>query len=317
MKKLDNTVAICMATYNGEKYICEQIESILNQSYKEWVLFIRDDGSTDKTIKIIKKYIDDNPEKIFLIEDKRLCGGNSKKNFAAILNWINSKYEFNYFMFSDQDDVWLEDKIKVCIERMKIEEVQKSEPILIHTDLKVVDENLNVLGESFFAYRALNPEKKKLNELLVQNNITGCTMFWNKKLNDLINIENDDVAMHDWWFSLTAAALGRIICIGKPTILYRQHGNNVVGATRVNTISFIIKRLLGKSHVKETLNLSIIQAREFLKYYKEKLSDEQVNIIEEFGNIMKFNKIKRIHIVLKRKYLKQGFVQIIGELIFI
>ena len=83
MKKLDNTVAICMATYNGEKYICEQIESILNQSYKEWVLFIRDDGSTDKTIKIIKKYIDDNPEKIFLIEDKRLCGGNSKKKFCG------------------------------------------------------------------------------------------------------------------------------------------------------------------------------------------------------------------------------------------
>lgn len=317
MKKSDNTVAICMATYNGEKYICEQIESILNQSYKDWVLFIRDDGSKDGTIKIIKKYVDNNPEKIFLIHDNRLCGGSSKKNFADILNWINSKYEFNYFMFSDQDDVWLEDKIKVCIERMKIEEFQNNEPILIHTDLKVVDENLNILGESFFEYRALNPEKKEINELLVQNNITGCTMLWNKKLNDLINIEDEAIAMHDWWFSLTAATLGKIICIDQPTILYRQHGNNVVGATRVNTISFIIKRLAGKSHVKETLNLAVIQAKAFLRYYKKELPDEQAKIIKEFSEIMRHNKIKRIYIVLKGKYLKQGFVQVIGELMFI
>lgn len=313
----EDTVAICMATYNGEKYIEEQINSIVQQNYDNLVLFIRDDGSKDNTKEILNKLEKEHPNKIVIINDNSLKGGSSKKNFAAILGWVNSNYNFNYFMFSDQDDVWMEDKVKKCIDCIKTEESNGMCPILVHTDLKVVDEKLDVLGDSFFKYRALNPNTKDLRHLIIQNNITGCTMLWNKELNNILNIEADAVAMHDWWIALTASAFGKILCIDQPTILYRQHNNNVVGATKVNTLSFIIKRLTGSSHVKETLNLSITQAKEFLNYYREKLSSEQINIIEKYANIMNHNKIIRVYTVLKEKYLKQGLIQIIGEILFI
>lgn len=316
--KIDNdTVVICMAVYNGEKFLREQIESIIAQTWSKWILFIRDDGSKDKTPDLLKDYARAYPDKIVLIDDAGLKGGSAKKNFAVILNWVNCRYDFRYFMFSDQDDVWLKNKIEVCMKRMKREEARKSGPILIHTDLKVVDEKLEMLGDSFFAYRALDVKKKDLRHLLVQNNVTGCTMLWNRRLNDLIDLQNDAVAMHDWWMALAASSFGKIVCVNKPTILYRQHGSNVVGATRVNTLSFIVKRLTGKAHVKETLHMSMVQAQSFLKVYRETLSQEQIELLETFGDIMNHNKLMRIGMILKGGYLKQGIVQIIGELLFI
>ncbi len=318
MNITQETIAICMATFNGEKYIEDQINSIINQSYKDWILFIRDDNSIDSTSEIIEKMATDYSDKIVLIKDNSLKGGSSKKNFATILKWVKDKYNFNYFMFADQDDIWLEHKIKLSMERMREKESENEMiPILIHTDLKVVNQDLEILGESFFKYRALNIEIKDLKHLLVQNNITGCTMLWNKKLNDLIDIQDDRIAMHDWWITLCASSFGQIICINEPTILYRQHTANVVGATKVNTLPFIIKRLMGSAHVKETLKMSIVQAKSFLEYYKDKLSDAQIETIEKFINIEKYNKINRIYTVIKEKYLKQGLIQIIGEILFI
>ena len=155
MNITQDTVAICMATFNGEKYIENQINSIINQSYKDWILFIRDDTSMDSTSKIIEKMETHYSDKIVLIKDNNLEGGSSKKNFATILKWVKDKYSFNYFMFSDQDDIWLEHKIKICMERMKEKENENiMAPILVHTDLRVVNQDLEILGESFFKYRA-------------------------------------------------------------------------------------------------------------------------------------------------------------------
>lgn len=312
-----NTVAICMATYNGESYLRRQIESIEAQTYTDWVLFIRDDHSKDGTMEIIRDCVGRLGDKLVVLEDERLQGGSSKKNFAAILGWVTEQYDFSYFMFSDQDDYWLENKIALCMERMKAIEAETDTPVLIHTDLKVVDQELQVLGDSFFAYRALDPRVRDLNHLLVQNNVTGCTMFWNRALNRLLDIQDDAVAMHDWWIALTAACFGRIECIETPTILYRQHGHNVVGATRVNTISFILKRLTGSAHVKETLRMSEEQAAAFLRYYGDRLTAEQADIIRRFAELPQKGKLGRIAAVLKGQYLKQGTVQIIGELMFI
>lgn len=313
----NNTVAICLATYNGEKYIAEQLDSIINQKYKDFHIFIRDDGSSDHTVEILNEYQCKHSDIISVIKDTRLKGGSSKENFASILKWISEKYNFNYFMFSDQDDIWLDDKIQLGMTRIKEEEQKYKGPILVHSDLKVVDENLYILGESFFKYRALNVNKKDINHILVQNNVTGCTMLWNKKQNDIIDISNNCVAMHDWWITLTAATFGRIVYISKPTILYRQHGNNVVGATKVNTIGFIIKRLTGSAHVRETLELSVVQAQAFLNTYQNEMSDDQKKIYEVYSDLLNHNKVIKIITIFKYKFLKQGIVQIIGEMMFI
>ena len=154
MEITDKTVAICLATYNGEKYLQEQLNSILRQSYQDFHLFIRDDSSSDKTIEIIKENISRHQDKITLIDDPSYKGGSSKANFASILSYVTKSYNFKYFMFSDQDDYWLEDKIKICMNSMLNTEQMFSGPILVHTDLRVVDQNLKTLGDSFFDYRA-------------------------------------------------------------------------------------------------------------------------------------------------------------------
>lgn len=313
----DSTVAICMATYNGEEYVRDQIESICLQSYTDWILFIRDDNSTDNTQCILEEYEKKYEDKVIIIDNKELEGGSAKRNFSVILNWVKDHYSFNYFMLSDQDDYWLSDKVEITIRRMKeIEEYYKG-PILIHTDLKVVDRNLDVLGDSFVAYRALNPSIKDLSHLLVQNNITGCTMCWNSFLNGILDLSDEDVAMHDWWIALVASCFGKIVYVESPTILYRQHGNNTVGATKVNTVSFIINRLLGNAHVKETLLLSFKQAKAFLKQYELELTTSQVNILQRFIQMFQKPKLVKILTIVQYKFLKQGMVQIIGEIMFI
>lgn len=318
LKVIDgNTVAICLATYNGELYIEEQIKSILGQTFGNWMLFVRDDGSSDGTAGIVKQYANRYEGRIFLIEDDSLIGGSAKRNFAAILSWIKKHFDFSYFMFADQDDVWLEDKIEKSLKIMKEAEAEKNQPLLVHTDLKVVDRNLNVLGESFFRYRALNPDVKDLRHLLIQNNVTGCTMLWNKALNNLVDIGDEAVAMHDWWITLTACCFGEILCINEPTILYRQHGTNVVGATQVNSVRFILNRLLKSNHVRTTLKLAVAQADSFLKQNKSMLGMEEKSILQKFSQLYSYKKLTRVAMVCRESFLKQGWVQIVGEFLFI
>ena len=311
------SVAICMATYNGDRFLEEQIQSILEQTYQDWYLFIRDDGSTDDTDEIIRKYATAYPEKIIQIRDPTLVGGSAKKNFSAIVEWVKANYDFRYFMFADQDDVWLPDKIHKTFHILRQAEQRAGGPVLVHTDLRVVDSTLQELGSSFFQYMALNPDVRDLNHLLVQNNVTGCTMMWNRALNDLETLSDDAVAMHDWCLALTACCFGTIACLKEPTVLYRQHGGNAVGATKVNTLAFILMCLIGNNHVRKTLKMSVAQARAFSDSFSDRLEEEQKKIIQPFAELYSCSKLRRIYKVVKGKYLKQGAVQIVGELLFI
>ncbi len=312
-----DTVAICMATCNGETYLRAQLDSILGQTCSNWILFLRDDSSTDGTLAILRQYAAAWPDKICLIGDDSLPGGSAKQNFAAIVDWVNSRYSFAYFMFADQDDVWLDTKIEKSLTLLKQHEHDPATPLLVHTDLTVVDQALGVLGESFFAYRALDPHVTDLRRLLIQNNATGCTMLWNRALNDLLDLADPKVAMHDWWITLTACALGKILCLEEPTILYRQHGNNVVGATRVNSLAFIRKRLGNLCHVRQTLRQAVDQAGAFLACHEERLTPEQVRILGLFSTLYSRGKLGRIALVCRESFLKQGWIQILGELLFI
>nr|WP_270258354.1 glycosyltransferase family 2 protein [Coprococcus catus] len=311
-------VAILLASYNGEKYIEEQIQSLLDQTFKDIFIFIRDDGSSDKTFEIEKKYENEYPEKIKVMQRQSGKGG-SKENFWTLCE-IAVKTSVDYFMFCDQDDVWNKNKIEITFNRMlKVEKKYEGRPVLVHTDLEVVDQNLESLGTSFMEYRALDSTITSINRLLVQNNVTGCTMMINRvllekamKLSDI-----DAIAMHDWWFSLVASLFGKISFVDQATIKYRQHGNNVVGATKVNTFSFILQRLRGKNHIREVFHLSSTQAQELLKIYDRKLNQKQKQCIQAMADLEKKNKIARIYTVIRYGMLKQGIVQVIGEILFI
>lgn len=307
-------IDILMATYNGETYISNQIESILNQNYSNWKLYIRDDGSKDRTNEILNEYEQKYPEKIKIVRDSKK-GLGAKLNFCELLNYSTS----DYCMFSDQDDIWFENKIEITLKKMKEAENKYGDkaPILVHTDLKVVDKNLNLINDSFWKYQNLKPNYKELNYLIVQNNITGCTMMMNRKLAKISKNIPENSIMHDWWIGLVASGLGHIEYINEQTILYRQHGNNEVGAHNYNSKEYIINKLLSKNKIKSSINEAILQAEIFLKNYNDILTKNNKELLYLFTNINKKNILKRKLLIIKNKIYKQGIKRIIGYLIFI
>ena len=213
-------ISILLASYNGEKYIAEQIESLLGQTIQDFKLFICDDKSTDGTFNIVAEYSQKHPEKIFAEQNSENSGG-TKHNFLRMM--INHKAD--YVMLCDQDDVWLPDKIEVTLARMKDMESEygADTPLLVHTDLKVVNENLKTVSPSFKAAMNANYEKTRLRNQIIQNTLTGCTAMYNRALANLITDIPRFTVMHDWWLNVTASAFGRISAIDAQTVLYRQH----------------------------------------------------------------------------------------------
>lgn len=306
-------IDILMATYNGEKYIEQQIESILLQSNKNWRLLIRDDCSKDNTPKIIKKYCKMYSGKIIQVDNNNK-GLGAAQNFSCLLE--NSEAE--YIMFSDQDDFWLEDKIELTYKLMVESEAKyrKSMPILVHSELKVVDKALKTISGSFWKHQLINPDNKAINRLLIQNNVTGCTVMINKALRDLQHPVPKDAIMHDWWIALVAATFGKIEYIYQPTILYRQHGNNDVGAKEWGP-RLIIKKLLDSTSIKANIQKSIKQSEVFYNRYENKFDKDSAELVSEFAKLNKKNPLKKRLSILKYGFYKTGFIRNLGTFLFI
>jgi glycosyltransferase involved in cell wall biosynthesis len=243
-------IDILLATYNGQAYLREQIDSILAQSNQDWRLTIRDDGSSDNSVSIVEKYAAEYPDKIKLITDS---DGNlgASLNFGRLLGQANA----GYIMFSDQDDVWLPNKIELTLNAMKAtEQIYPDKPVLIHTDLKVVDSDLNIIADSMWSYQKIFPEiSNNLNRIMAQNVVTGCTMMINRKARDVSAPVPAEAVMYDWWLALNVAKHGKIVYVSIPSILYRQHSRNRIGAQEVRWIN-IIRFLKKLCHIKKLLS---------------------------------------------------------------
>ena len=227
----------------------EQINSILNQTYKDWKLVIRDDMSNDKTVDVITKYINLFPTKITLLDNHNESKG-AYLNFVELLKSVESEY----YMFCDHDDVWLPNKIELSIQKMnKIERLNY--PVVVHTDMIVVDHELQQIHKSFWQYSRLLPDHVSFKELAVCNSVNGCTMLFNRNARDLALNHIAHATMHDMLVSQTTAAMNGIIsAIKQPTVLYRQHSNNVVGAHKRN-LKFYKSRILKISQtIKNNIN---------------------------------------------------------------
>ena len=307
-------VDILLATYNGAAYLEEQINSILSQSYEKWRLIVRDDGSTDNTGEIINEYIKKYPHKISLLESSlNNCGIN--RNFTLLMESSTA----DYIMFSDQDDVWLPEKIEVTCKKMVELEKKTGQdvPLLVHSDLKVVDENVKDLSGSFWSYQKLDPEKAfELNRLLVQNVITGCTVMINKKLKELLLPVPEDAIMYDWWAGLVACAFGKIGYIKDRTILYRQHGRNDTGAKNWGK-DYILRQIFNLKEIKKTLLKTQVQAKIFLDRYEDMLEDGEIEKIMLYSSLDSMNPFKKRFYLFKYKFFKIGFIRNIGMFLVI
>lgn len=225
-------VAILLSTYNGEKYICDQVLSLLNQTYVDFKIYIRDDLSQDNTVSIIENFDD---SRIILFKGEVNLG--FKQSFYHLVSIV----EADIYFFCDQDDVWLYNKLENEI--AEILQMDNNIPCLVHSDAYVVDSNLVTLYDSFHKYQKLPPWiAHNWTNLLCQNVVLGCTICFNKKARDLYltNIFFD--IYHDHLISILVSKYGEIRFINKSLLKYRQHQNNIIGSSRFS-ISHILTKI--------------------------------------------------------------------------
>jgi len=249
-------IQVLLATYNGESYLKAQIDSLLSQTFTKWQLLVHDDDSNDKTVEILLDYQQMYPEKIKVIDDS-FNYGSACKNFSHLLSMSTSKY----VMFCDQDDVWLPEKIEKSFIRIKeMEDLYGNIPIVVHTDLAVVDESLNLIASSMFDYQGLNNSVESLLQALVKNSVTGCAAIINRKAIEVSLPILPSAVMHDWWVSANVLKYsGKIEFINESLIKYRQHSGNALGAKK-QTISSLFFSVLNYSFNKNARSLIWEQA---------------------------------------------------------
>jgi len=274
-------VAILLSTFNGEKYLVDQLDSLIHQSYSNFVIVLRDDNSTDGTTSLIQSYRRKFPELIHVIENKGENLGASGSYSLLMRYVLDHKRELGlqqaYMMFCDQDDVWLEDKTSVQIKAMlDAESRTASIPTLIHSDLRVVSESGEQISESFMQYQGLKTERNHFGNLLVSNLVTGCTVLLNESLAKLVLPIPKEAIMHDWWAALVGSAFGNIIFLDSPLVNYRQHENNTLGAKQYQKPNYsgneLIRKILS-AKPNPLLEDCATQSRAFRNRYDDQLNN--------------------------------------------
>ena len=306
-------IEILLATYNGEKYVKELLDSILNQTYQNFKILIRDDGSTDATLDIISDYLKHYPQKIELLQDAAMCK-SPEKNFFQLIGYADAPYA----MFADQDDVWLPEKLEIMQKKMQeLEQKQGEEvPALVFCDYKLVDGQLHELqfDKSKSQIAACHLE---LNRLLVQNYVTGCTVMVNKSLYTKLGAYDEAIEMHDWWAALHASALGVIYHLPEQLVLYRQHGNNCVGEVNIKSFKYRINKFLDKRTRTAQLRY-LAQAKLLLERQDKNLSPDNKKLLNDFIAVWKSKcKLKRVYRLLRGRYLKSDLVRILGQIWYV
>ena len=282
-------VDVILTVYNGQLHLDEILRSLKAQTWTNWRLWVRDDGSTDGTLEKLRAHALEDP-RILVME-----GGTQRLGASGGFSWLleNAAPDAEYLIFCDADDSWLPEKIESTLRALRAAERDESapsgvRPVLVHTDLVVVDSDLRVIADSFWEYERIRPTAS-LRRLLVQNTVTGCTMMMNGELRRIIGSIPSAAVMHDWWFALVAACFGRIVSLPDRNILYRQHGANDTGA-RAHPRGILpkIRRAMetaGSDGLRTALGRSTAQGAALLERYGTELTPEQRHLVAGFAEI--------------------------------
>ena len=246
--KCPKPIAILLAVYNGEKYLQVQIDSILAQTNQQWVLYIRDDDSTDSTQQIIFDYCL-KYDNIVAVKDK-LGNLGCYENFRQLLRVVKSKY----YMFSDADDYWLPEKVQISYDFiLKKEEQYPNIPILAHCDKIITDSNLDIINDSGWASLKFNPDIISKFDHIPLHIAGGASSIFNSNIREKYCDEKSPFpTAHDGWIALqTTRYGGKIFAIHKPLMMYRLHENSTTSTDKtIQTFAGYIKKMV---HINSTL----------------------------------------------------------------
>ena len=301
-------IDILLSTYNGAAYLAEQLNSLLAQTCQDWRVLARDDGSTDGTQGILEGYAATHPDRFEVVpsDGRRLGAAGS---FAGLLGRATAPY----VMFCDQDDVWLPEKVEVTLGAMReLERTQGAHaPLLTYTDLKVVDGRLGLIDGSFWHFQRIHPERlTRLPRVLLQNFATGCTVMLNRPLVSLAGTVPTEAMMHDWWLALVATAFGKAAPVCRPTVLYRQHGGNDIGASRwrfsEGVKNFFLYRERRRAGIarQRAIDLALTrQAAAFAARFADRLSPADLATIRAFCTLPGRGFVSRRRLMLRHGFL--------------
>ncbi|HFI0393765.1 TPA: glycosyltransferase family 2 protein [Streptococcus suis] len=287
-------VNILMSTYNGQQFLAEQIRSIQDQTYTDWTLLVRDDGSSDKTREILQDFASQD-SRIRLIDVEETKNLGVIKSFHRLVHYEQA----DYYFFSDQDDVWLPDKIAVSLQ--EAQSCPTDQPLMVYMDLTVVDQDLQVMTESMIRSQSHHANTQLVQEL-TENTVTGGVSMINHSLASLWT-KTEDIIMHDWYLALLASAFGKLVFIDKAGELYRQHADNVLGA---RTLSKRLKKWI-RPHVLFRVYWDLIKSsqKQASLLLELPLSPSDRELVEAFVSILDKPMFERFK-VLKQYGLRKN-----------
>ncbi|EIJ36077.1 glycosyltransferase family 2 protein [Thiothrix nivea] len=294
-------VQILLSTWNGERWLPELLRSLEQQTFQDWQLLIRDDGSTDRTIQILLKWQEANPQRLsdLLLDGTHL---GSKLSFSRLVQASTAPC----LMFCDQDDIWFPEKVELQCTALRLLEGKfgKEKPLLVHSDLAVVDERKELQAVSLWEYRNFNVGQRK-QAYLLNNVVTGCASAFNREAARLAFPVPLYAMQHDRWLALVCAWFGHIQPQPQPTLLYRQHGSNLLGAEPG-----------GLSALGERVDAWSRQADAFLQRFGKQLDVADYRLVEAVAGLRYIRGWKRRQHILHHRLFKQGVLRNLALLLF-
>jgi glycosyltransferase involved in cell wall biosynthesis len=295
---MNEVVDILLATYEGEEYITEQLDTLLAQTHRNLRIFVGDDASRDTTPDIVNDFAKRHPQKIFF--HQYLDNVGRILNFSRIAGYSDA----DYVMLSDQDDVWHPQKVEKTLKKMKEMDATygKKTPLLVHTDSKVIGSDGREIYPSYREYSAFEPTAGSLSHTLSQKQVIGCTVMLNRALVNLAFPIPSEAYMHDHWINLVASAFGKVGWVPDATVSYRQHGESWSGAVKrigyrdVYSLFHDDRKVILETRL---LYAKIKQANAFYSRYSHLLKKEDTETVKRFINLKNssfFEELKtRIH----------------------
>lgn len=306
---MKDRVHIVLATYNGEKYIREQLDSLLTQSYEKLTIEVCDDGSTDGTTAIIEEY---------MTRDERISLHKNSVNLGFVKNFLEGMKRSSapYVMFCDQDDIWNRDKVEITLKAMKQAEKDVSgKPILVFTDAM----NFNsITGEEqglFHETSHLDVKKVDTAHLFMENKCIGCTMMMNEAVLPYLSELPEEIRVHDWWIALICSHFGLVHYVSQATLRYRQHEGNQIGGGSYS--DYLKRRLAHRKEQRQVLTQTYRQGAAFLELFGEQMDEKQRVVAEQFASMEKAGFWGRRYRMIRFGFQKSGLVRNVGLFLLI
>lgn len=306
--------AVLLAAFNGSAHLSGLLESLRSQTDPDFFVLMQDDSSTDGTQTILSEAAARDSRFFFGAEQGMHLGAAG--NFLSLLRQADA----DCFLLCDQDDVWEPDKIGVLKQALlDLEnEYGRETPLLVHSDCSLIDENGEKTEDSFFRHQGWDPAAVSLQQLLVQNNVTGCTLIMNEPLRQLVSAHAraKDLFMHDWFIALTAASFGRIAFVGQPLTRYRQHEGNAIGASARSLLARGFSALRDRKNARRRILLTYTHAMVFRKLCGDDLPPRAQEIVDAYLATRRMKKIPRVLAVRRMGCVMQSPVTRLGQILF-